>query len=190
MGFGVVEQQGTRYIPLAYGVIDVSKLPDLPARLLALSQQLDAVINEFTPAYSAIEEVFQGRNIKSALRSAEGRGAILLTLARHGLPIQEFSARTIKRAVVGRGAADKSQVAHMVVRQLSLRETPAEDATDALAIALCALVQPAGALGESAQATKPALKGGKADGNPLSGATRGSRRSGQRSRPRPRPPAD
>lgn len=136
LGFAVVEKQGNRLLPLAHGVVDVSKLETLDLRLLQIAKEINAVIDEFAPTEAAMETVFRGRNVKTALTAAEGRGAVRLVLAQRELPLSEYAPTEIKRAVVGRGAADKIQVAFMVKTLLSLDSTPKPDAADALAIAI------------------------------------------------------
>src|SRR5690606_2379055 len=78
-------------------------------------------------------------NVKTAIRSAEGRGAILTTLAQAGLPVTEYATRTVKQSVTGRGSATKAQVGLMIQTILGLKSMPAEDAADALAVAVCHL---------------------------------------------------
>ena len=85
----------------------------------------------------AIEEVFLARNPSSALKLGQARGAAIVAGGNAGLPVGEYSARSVKLAVVGTGSADKSQVQMMIVQLLRLSEAPAEDAADALAIAIC-----------------------------------------------------
>ena len=93
------------------------------------------------------------RNADSALKLGQARGAAIVAAVNHGLDVSEYSARQVKQAVVGRGAAEKSQVQHMVCAILNLDKTPPADAADALAVALChshtrsSLVRMAGATG-------------------------------------------
>lgn len=139
MGYAVVERQGSRLVPLAHGVVAVGDIEPFEARLLELSRELQRVVTEHQPTCAAIEEVFFGKNARSALRSAEGRGAVLLTLAQAGLAVHEYPAKTVKRAVTGQGGADKAQVVKMVMTLLALRTVPSQDAADALAVAICHL---------------------------------------------------
>ncbi len=139
LGFGVIEMRGSRMIPLAHGVIDVTSDSDFLVRLVRLCNELKAIIGKYQPTQAAIEQVFAGRNVKTAIRSAEGRGAILTTLAQAGLPVTEYATRTVKQSVTGRGSATKAQVGLMVQTTLGLKALPQEDASDALAVAVCHL---------------------------------------------------
>lgn len=139
LGFAVIEREGSRLLPLAHGTLDLSKIEPFPKRLVHLHQEISAIIEEFQPDSAAIEEVFYGRNVKSALKSAEGRGAVMLSLGIAGLDVHQYAAKVIKRAATGRGDADKSQVAMMVTTLLNLQTPPGPDAADALAVALCHL---------------------------------------------------
>ncbi|MCK6439867.1 MAG: crossover junction endodeoxyribonuclease RuvC [Planctomycetes bacterium] len=139
LGFGVIERKGSRMAALGYGVIDVNNVDDFPTRLATIHSELNAIIKEWTPVAASIEEVFAGRNVRTAIKAAEGRGALLLTLHLAGLPVHQYAPTTIKRSVTGRGGATKEQVQTMVTTLLSLRKTPSLDASDALAVALCHL---------------------------------------------------
>jgi crossover junction endodeoxyribonuclease RuvC len=85
----------------------------------------------------AIESVFMSKNASSALKLGQARGAAICAAVSKDLPVSEYSPRSIKQAIVGRGSADKVQIQHMVTVLLQLKEKPAEDAADALAVALC-----------------------------------------------------
>jgi crossover junction endodeoxyribonuclease RuvC len=98
---------------------------------------IDALIREHEPQAVAIEEVFLASNPASALKLGQARGAAIAAAVAHGLPVAEYAARTVKRAVVGTGKADKTQVQHMVRVLLKLAGSPSADAADALAIAIC-----------------------------------------------------
>jgi crossover junction endodeoxyribonuclease RuvC len=108
-----------------------------PERLLMIFSELNAVIERHTPQQAAIEEVFVGRNVSSALKLGQARGSAIVACLSQGLPVGEYSPRQVKQALVGAGGADKSQVQHMVKALLSISDTIAEDAADALAIAIC-----------------------------------------------------
>jgi len=139
LGFGVVERQGSRLVPLSFGTLDIGSIEPFTQRLVVMHDELTKIIAEFKPDAAAIEEVFYGRNVKSALRSAEGRGAVMLSLGIAGLTVNQYAATVIKRAATGRGDADKSQVAAMITTLLNLKTPPAPDAADALAVAICHL---------------------------------------------------
>ncbi len=135
-GYGVIESGGGKSRCLASGVI---KLGDgaLPPRLLRLQQELGAVIAEFRPDEVAMEQVFVKRNVASALVLGEARGVALVTVAAAGLGVHEYAPASIKLAIAGNGRAEKPQVQHMVKLLLNLSKALPEDASDALACALC-----------------------------------------------------
>jgi crossover junction endodeoxyribonuclease RuvC len=110
---------------------------DFPSRLGLLCDGLEALIAQWQPQQVAIETVFMDKSAMSALKLGQARGAALATVVRHRLPISEYEPRVIKQSLVGRGAADKTQVQHMVRLLLSLPEAKLQaDAADALAVAL------------------------------------------------------
>ncbi len=137
MGWGIIDANGPSFRLIEYGSLKTS--PDLPhpKRLLAIYEELVAAIAKYNPGVMAVEEVFQGKNARSALLAGEGRGACILAGANAGLPVIEISASVVKLGVTGTGRASKVQVASMVARLLGLSEPPKPaDAADALAVAL------------------------------------------------------
>lgn len=111
-----------------------------PARLAHIYRELCALLERFHPHSVALEQVFQARNVKSALQLSQVRGVVQLAAALSGLPVCEYSALTVKKSVVGYGQAEKHQVQRMVQRLLGLTSAPEpQDASDALAVALCHL---------------------------------------------------
>lgn len=110
---------------------------DFPSRLGLLCEGLEALLDEWQPQQVAIETVFMDKSATSALKLGHARGAALATVVRRRLPISEYPPRVIKQSLVGRGAADKQQVQHMVRLLLNLPEVKLQaDAADALAVAL------------------------------------------------------
>jgi len=132
----VITAQGS---DLKYVFSESLKLPkgELALRLKAIYTRLQTVIAQTKPDVVSIEKVFLAKNPQSALVLGHARGAAMLTAATNELPIVEYSATEIKKTVVGRGRADKAQVQHMMRVLLSLRQAPGEDASDALAAAVC-----------------------------------------------------
>ncbi len=137
-GYGVITMGdgGTQPSYVASGCI---RLPqkDLSTRLGIIFSSIGELIAEFSPEQAAIEQVFVGKNANSALKLGHARGAAMLAISVADIPLAEYAARSVKQAVTGSGAADKIQVQDMIVRLLKLNKSPAEDAADALAIALC-----------------------------------------------------
>jgi crossover junction endodeoxyribonuclease RuvC len=117
-------------------VIRVSGDLPLARRLDLLYAGLVTVLEEYAPDEAAIEEIFTAKNARSALVLGHARGVLLLAAGRH-CEVHEYAARKVKKAVAGYGQADKQQVGHMVKSLLGLPKVPAQDAADALAIALC-----------------------------------------------------
>ena len=121
---------------LAFGVIrNAAKLPQ-SACLAAINATLREIIAEYKPTVCAIESVIYVQSYKTAIILGAARGAAMLAAVDAGLPIHEYTPKRVKQATVGRGAADKQQVAFMVPSLLSLKETPPHDAADALAIGI------------------------------------------------------
>lgn len=135
-GYGLVDVEGREERFVDCGSI-FTKGDHLPVRLKTIFEELSALIEAFRPDQMAIEQVFMHRNASSALKLGQARGAAICAGVMGQLPISEYTPTQVKQSVVGKGSADKAQVQHMVKMLLSLPEVPAEDAADALAIALC-----------------------------------------------------
>jgi crossover junction endodeoxyribonuclease RuvC len=134
-GFGIVDVDGSRTAPVQWGSIRTAGEHSL--RLREIFFALGRVVREFRPAEIAIERVFLSRNADSALKLGQARAAAICATFEADVPIYEYSARHIKQAVVGRGAAEKEQVQRMVQMILGVRESIEPDAADALAAAIC-----------------------------------------------------
>jgi crossover junction endodeoxyribonuclease RuvC len=135
-GFGIIDVDGDRATLVRHGVIRTGT-GEFTERLGVIFAELRELIQEHSPAEVAVETVFLSHNAASALKLGQARGAAVCAAISMGLPVSEYSPRSVKQAIVGRGGADKVQVQHMVSVLLQLPETPAEDAADALAVALC-----------------------------------------------------
>lgn len=140
-GYGVVaETDKGDFVLLACGVIRTSPKQEMPDRLVEIFQDLQSLIKEFKPDEVAVEKLFFGRNVTTAITVGQARGAVLLACALEKIPIAEYTPAEIKQAVTGYGNADKQQIQQMVVNLLSLSETPKpDDAADGAAIAICHL---------------------------------------------------
>ena len=134
-GFGVIECRGADYKHVAHGCIAVAGL-ELADRLRRIFEVLTELITEHGPGEIAVERVFVNRNVESALKLGQARGAALCAIP-EGVPVFEYAPRAIKLALVGSGAAEKAQVGHMIKTLLQLDEKLSPDASDALAIAVC-----------------------------------------------------
>lgn len=138
MGYGLIDKQGNRLIPLTYASWRTPADLPMPERLLMLYREMTAFIETYQPAQVAVEELFFNRNTTTAISVGQARGVILLAAAQAGIPVYEYTPLQVKQAVVGYGKADKKQVQQMVRALLGLNEVPKPDDTaDALAIAIC-----------------------------------------------------
>jgi crossover junction endodeoxyribonuclease RuvC len=141
-GYGVVARRGGGAVSLVEcGVIRTSSSHTLPARIREIYEGVTELIERHEPSVVCVEEVYHGKNAKSALTLGHARAAILLAAALKGVTVSEYTAVEIKKAVVGTGRATKDQVGFMVQQQLRLLTAPKPaDAADGVAAALCHLI--------------------------------------------------
>ena len=137
-GWGIVRAEGARLSHVANGQIPTKASAPMAERLAGLQAALAAVITEYQPERAAAEEVFVNKNPQSTLKLAQARGAVLAACGAAGLPVSEYAARAVKKAVVGTGAAEKSQVQAMLKVLLPGANVAGPDAADALAVAIAA----------------------------------------------------
>ncbi|UCE84976.1 MAG: crossover junction endodeoxyribonuclease RuvC [Deltaproteobacteria bacterium] len=151
-GFGVVERQAGRLVWLAHGTLRAPRGATLAQRLATLHDGLAEAISMHRPDVAAVERVFVASNPHAALILGQARGAALVAVAAAGLPVVEYAATEIKRAIATTGRARKAQVQRMVARLLELSSAPQTDAADALAAAIChANAGPLAGLGTTAR---------------------------------------
>ncbi|AEB07268.1 crossover junction endodeoxyribonuclease RuvC [Coriobacterium glomerans PW2] len=137
-GWGVVEERSGDVRCRAYGCIQTASGSPLAVRLRRIADDLRAVVERYRPQTAAIEDIYFGVNVRSAIPTAHARGAALVACSLAGMDVGEYTPMQIKQAVVGTGAADKAQIAYMVRRLLQLDREPRPDhAADALACAIC-----------------------------------------------------
>lgn len=137
-GYGVVKYEGNKFSVIDHGVITTEASMVLPERLLILSNGLEELITKYKPDAISVEELFFNKNIKTALNVGHGRGVALLTAAKSGVEVHEYTPLQVKQAVAGYGRADKKQMQQMVKIILNLQAIPKpDDAADALAVAIC-----------------------------------------------------
>ena len=137
MGWGVIEENNTKYTVYGYGCVETEPNSDIPGRLFALYDEVCRIIDEYKPDVLSIEDLFFAKNVKTAFSVGQARGVVLLAASQKNLDITVYTPLQVKSAVTGYGKADKKQVGQMIKLQLHLKEVPKlDDATDALAIAL------------------------------------------------------
>jgi len=138
-GYGVLDtdEAGEPHV-VTYGAIRTPASQPLPARLVSVYDRISQVLAACQPHVVAVERLFFGRNVSTALLVGQARGVVLLCTARSGIPIVEYKPAEVKQAVTGYGRADKQQMQLMVRTLLGLPEVPRpDDVADALAVALC-----------------------------------------------------
>ncbi len=138
VGFGLIESNRGSVRMLQYGAVTTEAGLPLATRLVQIENDMTALISQLKPDEIAVEELFFSKNITTGIAVAHGRGVILCTAERLGVPIFEYTPMQVKQAVAGYGLADKKQVMDMTKRLLKLKAVPKpDDAADALAIAIC-----------------------------------------------------
>ena len=137
-GFGVVDVDGSRLAYVASGTISTAEAPkgDLPARLKLIVDGVAELQRRYQPAAASVEIVFVNVNPQSTLLLGQARGAALAALVAADLPVAEYTAVQMKKAIAGHGLANKAQVQAMVMRLLALPGLPGPDAADALGLAI------------------------------------------------------
>ena len=149
-GYGCVERSGSRHRLVICGSLAAPATATFPERLKHIHAGLVALLAECRPECVAVETIFYSRNVRSALRLGHARGVALLAACEAGLPVVEYAPAEIKRAVVGYGRAEKTQVQQMVKLLLGLDDAPSpHDVADALAVAICHLHNSTGAVADS-----------------------------------------
>ena len=138
VGWAVIESERGNLRPIAFGAITTPAHTDIEARLLMIKNDLETIIDKYSPEEMAVEELFFNTNITTGIAVAEARGVILCTAHAKGIKISEYTPLQVKQAVVGYGKAEKHQVIAMVTSILRLKNPPKPDDTaDAVAIAIC-----------------------------------------------------
>lgn len=140
-GWGVVERRGGTFRHMASGTIALSGGDGLDARLARLHAECRRLFAAWQPAAVVLERAFVARNVQSAFRLGEARGAVLAAVGAAAIPVHEYAPAAVKLATAGHGAAAKDAVGRGVVAQLRIEVALAPDASDALALALCHLQQ-------------------------------------------------
>lgn len=137
-GYGLVRETANGDLEaVAYGVITTPAKTPMQDRLRQLYDEITALITRYRPDAAAVETLFFGKNVTTAITVAQGRGVILLALAQAGLPMHEYKPAEIKQAIAGYGNAEKTQVQEMIRQLLNLDDIPRpDDAADGLGVAI------------------------------------------------------
>jgi crossover junction endodeoxyribonuclease RuvC len=136
-GYGIIVKEGNRLIHVDNGAIFTDGEKEFSHRLRKIYHDLTVVIERYRPEAVAVENIFFAKNVQSALKLGQARGAAIVAGVNAGLPVFEYSALQVKQAVVGHGKSAKVQVQQMLKVLLNLPEPAQEDASDALAVAVC-----------------------------------------------------
>ncbi|OGX12263.1 MAG: crossover junction endodeoxyribonuclease RuvC [Omnitrophica bacterium RIFOXYB12_FULL_50_7] len=138
-GFGILESSGRDYKLVICGTIRASSKDPIAKRLLHIFESLQKNIKSYKPDIVALETLFFAKDIRAVERIGEARACAMLAASKQGLEVIEYAPTAVKKSVTGNGRAAKEQIQFMVKRLLNLKESPAPDASDALAIAMCHL---------------------------------------------------
>lgn len=138
VGFGFVDKQGSKVIPVQYGCIQTEAHTPEEERLLHVYEGMKQLIEKYKPDAVALEKLFFNRNVTTAMTVSQARGVLVLAAVQSGLPVAEYTPMQVKQAIVGYGKAEKQQVQEMVRMFLKLQAVPKpDDVADALAVAIC-----------------------------------------------------
>ena len=138
VGFGVLDYDGIRFTPVEYGAVLTEAGTPFPERLKAIHEDVEYIFSKYAPDCMAVERLYFTTNHKTAIDVAQARGITVLSAAKRGIPVTEYTPLQVKQSVVGYGKAEKKQVMEMTRQLLGLAQVPKpDDAADALAIAIC-----------------------------------------------------
>ncbi len=135
-GYGIVNADGNKLEYISSGCIKVETLA-FNDRLKTIYDGICSIIEKYQPDEIALEEIFVGKSPVSGLKLGHARGAVIVACRNHGFDISEYPPTQVKKALVGRGRADKGQMQHMIMSILGLPSAPQADAADALCVAVC-----------------------------------------------------
>ena len=141
-GFSILDTKRNQTHLSAFGTIKPKPKDSLPKRLNYLFEEMNKILDQFSPDVMAIEDAFYSKNVKSAMTLGQARGSLILAAAQADIPVHEFAPRKVKMSVCGNGAATKEQVSYMVTQILKLNDPPKPlDVSDAMAVGLCYINQ-------------------------------------------------
>ncbi len=138
VGYGVLDYDGVKFKPVAYGAIITEAGTEFTERLRIISEDMDYIFDKFRPDCMAVEKLYFTTNQKTAIDVAQARGVIILSASKKGVPVAEYTPLQVKMSVTGYGKAEKHQMMEMTRNLLGLARIPKPDDTaDALAVAIC-----------------------------------------------------
>ena len=141
-GFGILDSKLNKLTLIACGTIKPRVGDSLPLRLNYLFEEVDSIINKFSPDIFSIEDMFYSKNVKTSMILGQARGAMIIAAAQANVNIYEYAPKKVKMSVCGNGSASKEQVQYMVMKILNLKEIPGSlDVSDAVAVGICCLNQ-------------------------------------------------
>ena len=141
-GFGILDSKLNKLSLTACGTINPRVSDSLPLRLNYLFEEVDSIINKFSPDIFSIEDMFYSKNVKASMILGQARGAMIIAAAQANVNIYEYAPKKVKMSVCGNGSASKEQVQYMVMKILNLKELPGSlDVSDAVAVGICCLNQ-------------------------------------------------
>ena len=141
-GFGILDSKLNKLSLIACGTIKPRVSDSLPLRLNYLFEEVDSIINKFSPDIFSIEDMFYSKNVKTSMILGQARGAMIIAAAQANVKIYEYAPKKVKMSVCGSGSASKEQVQYMVMKILNLKEIPGSlDVSDAVAVGICCLNQ-------------------------------------------------
>lgn len=136
-GFGIIRKEGSHLTHIDNGLIKLNEKEPMTSRLLVLFKEIQKIIKTFSPEVLALENIFYSKNIQSTLKLGHARGSIIVAAGLGGLKIFEYTPLAVKQAITGYGGAGKEQIQKMVKTLLGLPQIAEENASDALAVAIC-----------------------------------------------------
>ena len=141
-GFGILDSKLNKLSLIACGTINPRVGDSLPLRLNYLFEEVDSIINKFSPDIFSIEDMFYSKNVKTSMILGQARGAMIIAAAQANVKIYEYAPKKVKMSLCGNGSASKEQVQYMVMKILNLKEIPGSlDVSDAVAVGICCLNQ-------------------------------------------------
>jgi crossover junction endodeoxyribonuclease RuvC len=134
-GWAIINIERSKASYIASGAIQTDAANPLGERLAKICQELNIIIDKYSPQLAAMEEVFINKNPQSSLKLSHARGALMATIALKNIPLREFAPNQVKKTVVGVGRAEKSQIQHMITMLVTGAKFCKADEADALAVA-------------------------------------------------------